>query len=216
LKHADLKTTWFHKFCKLLTARCHKDELPARLAHVAMVIFNYDRCFERYIAHYLKDYYAISQEEAETLARTVEIYHPYGTVGELPQAGKKGGTPFGLEPAPSDLLNIASNLKTFTEADKATDIDAIRKLIAAAPRVVFLGFGFLPLNMDLLIAKPERATQSHPGNFYGTALSMSEPNVEAITNSLITRLRGIHGTIQLVDRTAGAMMEWFSQRLRFD
>lgn len=215
LNHANLKTTWFNKFGKLLTARCHKDELAERLAQVAMVIFNYDRCFEHYLALHLKDYYAIARQEADALVLSMEIYHPYGTVGALPRPGETG-IPFGMEPGPTDLLNIAATLKTFTEADKASDIEAIRKLMAGASRVVSLGFGFLPLNMDLLMPIPKDGAPQHSGRFYGTALGASNPNVEATKFNILSRAGISWDRIQLANLKAGPMMDHFSQSLRFD
>lgn len=44
LRFADVENTWFNAFFQLLTENCDWSELPGRLAKVAIVTFNYDRC----------------------------------------------------------------------------------------------------------------------------------------------------------------------------
>lgn len=193
-----LEQTWFAKFFQLLCEGCSVDELGTRLSGIAVVIFNYDRCFEHFLYYALQAAYGVKPEEAARLVATVEIYHAYGTVGVLPwqQEGNLawspkgprvpfGGAPEGYE---IDLIPIAKNLKTFTESTDAEIAGSVRKLVAEADRLIFLGFAFHGLNLQFLF-DPEADRNSAPGSCFGSAYGMSASNVESIKGDLMYKGR---------------------------
>src|SRR4051794_13899814 len=78
-----LRNTWYHNFQQLLLPG-GLPSLERRLASIALIVFNYDRCIEHYLFHALQRYYQISEADATSLLKHLAIYHPYGTVGHLP------------------------------------------------------------------------------------------------------------------------------------
>ena len=170
----NLENTWYIPFFQLLTANCGKNDLKDRFESITLIIFNYDRCVEHFIYCALQNYYKISEAEAAELIKIIKIYHPYGNVGTLPWINQNGSMEFGKEPGPQKLLQLAQKIKTFAEGTdpNSSEISNIRRHIALAYRVVFLGFAFHKLNMQLI----------YPGNFdagkivscYATAYELSD------------------------------------------
>jgi hypothetical protein len=157
LNFNGLGKTWFNSFFQILTENCHKDDLTARFACVAIVCFNYDRCIEHYLYLALQNYYGMSAKDSAEILATLEIFHPYGIVGHLPWQGVAvGGIDFGSEPTTKQLIDLSRELRTFTEGsdDRTTDITRIRNILATAERIAFLGFAFHRLNVELLFPKP--------------------------------------------------------------
>ena len=193
-----LEGTWFHEFFKLLTT-FKRSELQERLGSIVLIIFNYDRCIEQYLYHALQNYHdGMSADEAANLISKLQIYHPYGTVGCLPWLKPNNLQPdhvtlFGHDPQPQQLVNLTKQIKTFTEVtdESSSDVTAIRSHMKTARRLVFLGFAFHSLNIELLLPKSESMKPgdvSSPCHVYATALNMSESDISHIRNEL--RYRG--------------------------
>lgn len=200
-----LGNTWFNKFFKLLKKECSKDQLPNRLGAITLIIFNYDRCVEFYLYHALQTYYDnLLPGEAAELVNNMEIYHPYGTVGQLPWQQLPPYLDFGHTPSRDQLLDLAKGIKTFTEGTdpKSDQIKSIRNAMEYTGVVVFLGFGFLDLNLDLLT--PFEQTREHKRSegvrTFATVLNISESNREMIQHKLTTKCLLPHDSILLVGR----------------
>jgi hypothetical protein len=190
----SIQATWFAKFFQLLCEGCPESDLPARLRSIALVVFNYDRCFEHFLYHALQTAYGVDQAQAASLVSEVEIYHSYGTVGALPW--QLDGTlpwtatgpriPFGggTQGMGSDLLAIAKNLKTFTESTDAAIVESVRKLIANSDRLIFLGFAYHKLNL-LYLFGPESQKKTARGSCFGSSYGMSPNNVQSIESDLM-------------------------------
>ena len=184
LDFSVLKETWYASFMKLLTENCTKENLLKRMKSISLIVFNYDRCIEHFLYNSLQNYYGIPPEEARDLINEIEIYHPYGVVGSLPwQAGQS--MQFGADPYPKQLLELANQIKTFTEGTdpKSSEILALRNNIAQTDRLVFLGFAFHRLNMNLM--SPQGLTpSSEPAACFGTAYDISDSDCEIIKSEL--------------------------------
>jgi len=111
LNFTSLQKTWYTPFFKLLTENCSKDDLKERFKTITMIIFNYDRCIEHFIFNALQNYYRISEQEAAELVNSVNIYHPYGDVGDLPWMNQKERMEFGEEPGANRLLGLSQKIK---------------------------------------------------------------------------------------------------------
>lgn len=212
-----LSNTWHNSFFQLLTENCKKPDLPSRLKKVALVIFNYDRCVEVFLIQALKNYYTIDESEALALLKQVEIHHPYGVVGALPGLGGETEIPFGATPQPSQLLAIASEIKTFTEGtdESASHIKRIRELMSKCHRIVFLGFAYHRLNMQLLFKKPSGLPPLESRKIYGTALSLSASDVSIISEELSAYAETEEKYVQLQDLTCHQLFKnyWRSMAL---
>ena len=149
------------------------------------ISFNYDRSVEQYLSHALSNYYRIGLERAQKIVASLEILHPYGTVGKLPWQRTERGVPYGGEGDASELLYVTSQLRTFTEQieDKSL-IESMRAALAESDCVVFLGFAFHEINMKLLeFGAPHRERW-----IYGTAHGISSEDCEVITGDIARRL----------------------------
>lgn len=182
-----LESTWFSAFFQLLTENCRAGQLEQRLANIGLVIFNYDRCIEHYLYHALQTYYRIESNVAAKLVRSIAIFHPYGSAGVLPWYEGHPSAEFGTEPHAQLLLDLAGQIKTFTEGTDpdASDIVAIRKWLSAAELVLFLGFAFHRLNLNLL--KSSDAPHRGPDrvDYFGTAKGISSSDCAAVREDLI-------------------------------
>ena len=160
---AGVENSWLAKLMQLLNEHSDIDELKKRLSSLVFIVFNYDRCIEHFLFNAIRVYYRVEADVAATIVQGITIFHPYGTVGEYPfsLSSYPAGTAFGADPEAQRLVHVAEGIKTFTEGtdDENSDIIAIRRHIVEASRLVFLGFAFHPINMELLTGKtPERRT----------------------------------------------------------
>jgi hypothetical protein len=181
LNFRDIEDTWYANFMKLLTENCTKDNLAKRLESIALIVFNYDRCIEHFIYNSLQNYYGFEPNEAGNLVNGMKIYHPYGVVGSLPWQGGQS-VAFGIEIRPLKLLDLANQIKTFSEGTdpQSSEILAIRKNITNTNRVVFLGFAYHKLNMKLLMPNGPLLQSSNARFCFGTAKGISNSDCEII------------------------------------
>ena len=185
LNFSALEKTWYASFMKLLSENCTKENLPKRLKSVALIVFNYDRCIEHFLYNSLQNYYGLKPHEAEKLVNEIEIYHPYGVVGNLPWQGDQS-VPFGAEPDAQILLTLAHQIKTFTEGTdpESSNIAAIHDRVSRANPIVFLGFAYHKLNMELLWPKGRIFNTTEPRSCFGTAMGISEHDCERIKREM--------------------------------
>ena len=182
LNYKLLEGTWFNYFTQLLTENCIINRLGDRLASIALVIFNYDRCIEHFLYHSLQNYYGIDANQAATLIKKLKIYHPYGTVGSLPWYGGTQTVEYGAKSNPKQLLGLADQIKTFTEGNdpNSSDIAEIRNQMTESHVVLFLGFAFHRLNLSLIKPHNNCHLSAEYVKYYGTANGISKSDCEVI------------------------------------
>jgi hypothetical protein len=180
-----LGNTWFRHFENLLTDSCKVNDLRNRLRSIVFIIFNYDRCIEHYLYHAIQNYYRLTVSDTVQSLRNLEICHPYGSAGSLPWQGRDNATPFGAQPNARQLLQLASEIKTFSEGtdESLSYVEAIRSHMETANNLVFLGFAFHRLNMSLLLPQMDNPSKdlSARRHIYATAHGISNSNVDVIT-----------------------------------
>jgi hypothetical protein len=184
-----IENTWFNSFFQLIHENCNKEELPERLKSISIISFNYDRCIEHYLYNSLQNYYGISADEAAKMLALLDIHHPYGKVGTLPwmdRAHNICGIKFGGNPSARQLVEISNQLRTFTEGTdpSISDIQNIREAISYANKIVFLGFAFHPLNLDLLFSEVRLIPISAKLKVFATAIGISRSNAQKIEDDL--------------------------------
>ena len=117
---------------------------------------------------------------------------PYGKVGHLPWQERNNSTEFGVDPNTNKLLELARSIQTFTEGTNpsSSDIISIRENIESAERIVFMGFAFHKLNMELL--KPTEISRTDFSNLkcFATTLGISKSDKEVIMEQ-ISNLYGV-------------------------
>lgn len=210
----SIADTWYISFFKLLTENCKKNELCDRFKDITLIVFNYDRCIEHFLYNALQLYYGIDESEAAELVKSINIFHPYGSVGTLPWLHKDGNIEFGSSLKLKKLLELAQEIKTFTEGTdpKSSEIDEIKLYMAEAQKLVFLGFAFHKLNMQLI--KPEIGRLT---NCFATTYGVSIWD-ERIIESQIGELYSYCSSsfnVKTNNSTCGAFFKKFSKSLSF-
>lgn len=190
LNFSTLESTWYGHFFKLLTEGCQVEKIAERLSSVAIVTFNYDRCIEQYLHEALMNYYHIDSAYAIELMSELQIFHPYGYLGELKWPSAFPNVSFGGEIHSHQLIEVSGKIKTFTEGtdEDSSEILEIRDCIEGAEKIVFLGFAYGKQNLDLLYT-PKSSEYISNAQVYGTAFQMSDINTKLIREDLF-RLGG--------------------------
>lgn len=172
--------SWLIPFFQILTENVPKSNIDALFANISIITFNYDRCIEEFIPAALKLYYGIDDLKAEEISSKLMVIHPYGKVGELSRRSGDNFASFGAEHY--NLNAIAKQIKTFTEglADPTLDRN-IRDLCEKADQIVFLGFAFHPINMQIL----STPSPSSVKKIFGTTLNLSKASSEVVEDMII-------------------------------
>lgn len=183
---ARVEPTWFNAFFQLLTENCQESELDDRLAEVAVITFNYDRCIEHYLHGALQNYYALKPERATEVLAHLQVFHPYGHVGPLPWQQPGGSIDYGATVGGRTLIEAAKGIRTFTEGvdPDRSEVQAIRAMLREANRIAFLGFAFHRLNLALLFPGLQEGEQVLNRPTFATGLGISRADGQEITNEL--------------------------------
>jgi hypothetical protein len=186
INFANIEETWFTRFIQLLTEYCKVEEVSERLSHITFIVFNYDRCIEHYLYYALQNYYGIEKEQSINILSALKIYHPYGKVGDLPWVTSNNCIGFGGNPNFKQLLDISSQIKTFTESTdpNISEIEIIWKSISQANIILYLGFAYHPLNLDLLTPKVKNPEGKGSTISIGTAKGLSNDSINLIKRDL--------------------------------
>jgi hypothetical protein len=216
-----LRDTWYLRLTQLLFDGCTAERLSQRFAKVAFVIFNYDRCLEHYLFHSVRDAYpGMSEHEAAMLLSQLEIHHPYGRAGAFPWMKEPGPlgvfADFAQEADPQLVVQIAKQIRTYSEsAISGGEGDAIRATVKNASMMIYLGFSFLELNMDLLygIGPGGRTLANTPclASMYGE----SDYNRERVKTRLVYQHGHSSVDFGSRDEMCGAFMTSHSKAVSF-
>ncbi|WP_407471101.1 hypothetical protein [Xanthomonas campestris] len=182
-----IDTCWLSPFVARLFENCHWSALGERLSRVCFIIFNYDRCVEHYLINAIISHYGKTADEAAALLNEVSFIHPYGTIGRLPwQTGSREAMDFGSTPQGHQLLALSKQIRTFTE-QKSDDerVEQLREKVAYSKRVIFLGFAYHRINMQLLqLSDEDRQKSASSRPTIGTAFGMSQADIDIVTDEL--------------------------------
>lgn len=212
-----IRDTWFARFFERVTEGCGKAAIKARFASITFVVFNYDRCIEHFLHCALQNYYQMKPEEATDAMSALEVFHPYGTVGDLSwQHPGQLTVGFGAGAHSATLSELAQAIRTFTEGmgDRTGELDAIRKRVDSASRLIFLGFAFHRQNMRLLLRDLGKGEARLSTRVFGSTFAMSKSDVESVESDL---------SMQKFDRTriafeavkCNSLYEEYSRSLSF-
>ena len=188
LRFNSTEATWYNSFFQILTENCQQEEIADRFKMISIITFNYDRCIEHYLHQALQNYYGMNAIDAAEAISKLEIHHPYGRIGALPWMDRTTGIEFGSKPSPLKLVDLAAQLRTFTEGTNpdTSDVLEIRNALASARRIAFLGFAFHRLNLELLFPGLPINQSFKKRPIFATAIGISKSDVEAIKANLST------------------------------
>ena len=181
----QLKDTWLIPFSQLLTEKCDKNEIKARLQKIGFIIFNYDRSVEFFLYNFIQGYFGFSDRDTFDCLTELNIVHPYGTLGPIGWQNDSDFQAYGVLMHENDLHRRYNNIITFNE-----DIDSqnnllleTQKLATNTRRVVFLGFGYHEQNIRIM-HDLEDISNTNFVMIYGTTYKESKFNIDYIRNRI--------------------------------
>jgi flagellar biosynthesis regulator FlaF len=146
----DANDHWYQHMWQILIAGAatHNDLLRNK---IRFVTFNYDRSLEYFLHQSTKYTYGVSDEEALSVVKKINILHVYGALGEFSFMPTKGTRQYTHENNPSEINVAAEGIKIIPEArDEAQVFETARKWFYESEIIGFLGFGFDTLNVNRL------------------------------------------------------------------
>lgn len=177
---------WYGHLVELLTHR-HFPDLGKRLT---IISFNYDRSLEFHLLRSLAAIVGSRKVQGDRLKGLVEIIHVYGQLGGLP--GLDDGpdaVPYGG--AAQHMANAIKGIRVIGERADETHLKLIQERINNATALVFIGFGFLEENVELLAIPNDARIRA-----FASALGLSRGRKEL--------LRQQHQGVQWVFGESGA------------
>ena len=147
---------WLFQLARMIVNGVPRAEAERVFDNLSIVCFNYDRSIEHYLPWALHMAFGMTLTDARALvAEKLKITHPYGTPGKL--EWMKGDMPvadWGVS-SPENFDAVVESISTAT--DRADDRQWKRQLVGEVvqgKRLVFLGFGFDPMNCAMLFDAP--------------------------------------------------------------
>ena len=191
--------SWLYQLSTLITSGVPRSQAERCLDDLTVVSFNYDRSLEHFLPHAFVMAFGMTLQEAQRLiAAKLKVLRPYGAVGRLPwQPGDMPDCEWGTE-NPWNIHVLAGQIKTLSEQQNNRQlIMALQNAVASAKRLVLLGFGFQPQNIDLLFDRG----LSHQPEVLMTLYDMAPTNRNAVIKT-IKRKTGLERDDQLMVMTA--------------
>ncbi|WP_340586210.1 hypothetical protein [Erythrobacter alti] len=196
---------WLFQLSRALVNGVPRAKAESCFDNLSIVCFNYDRSIENYLPWALHMAFGMSLTDARSLvAEKLRIIHPYGTPGKLEwQAGDAPVANWG-DVEPEDFHSVVEQIHTATERDQQRGFK--RQMLAEVvqgKRLVFLGFGFDPMNCAMLFDAPFE----HNPDVLVTMPSASETERAAVMR-LLKRQAGIkdEGLVTLEDLRAWQLL----------
>jgi hypothetical protein len=180
----SLLASWHSELGQILYDGHTRETLSTVFDHATFVVFNYDRCIEEFLTVSLMRRFNINREQSASLVATCAIIHPYGSVGGH-RPHEQGYLSYGqLET--DKVISVAAGIRTFTEATADTTSEQIKDAVAHAEVLVFMGFGWLPQNMELLRAD-NRVTNAE--QVFATTMKMDPGEITVVADQINEMLR---------------------------
>lgn len=169
--------SWHMKLVRLITAGKSIQQVASILSDISFIVFNYDRCLEQYLFRSLTTYYG-QDVNITAIINSLNIVHPYGQIGFLHWQSEVPPIAYGA--TDGELRPIADEILTFTQAGECGQTSRVKKMIEDAESLIFLGFGFLEQNVELL-ASPR---QSNVKRVFFTSKGISESDNEFVRQDI--------------------------------
>ena len=189
---------FLEELLKLVVRNHTIDDVEQSLANLTFVIFNYDRCIERYLDVWLS--YTFGQSMQGKIKANVTFEHIYGDLGIYK------GEKLSLRSSSENLfLNpqielpiIAKRLKLFSEQKDSAQMAKIKFIVEESENIIFIGFGFEEQNMEFFNVNELGKYDDKP-KVFGTAYGFSDHDIQDIKHELVNRLVGESKNIHLAN-----------------
>ena len=114
---------------------------------LSIVTFNYDRSLEQFLFNALTNTFGGDEAETYQLLRKVPIIHVYGQLGQYPGIAGGVGRQYSQTVNTEIVSRCVSEIKIVHEGADNNLFSEARKLLLAARKVCFLGFGYHEINL---------------------------------------------------------------------
>lgn len=201
---AQFPQNWLTELFRILVAQKGKDEFCEALAACRFVTFNYDRVIQQFFHQAVRSYFGLDIEASDSLCRKcLNIVHVYGGLGEVSCHDARN---FGQVDNVQYLVSAAGRIKTFTEGvDGIEKISIAREWISETNALIFVGFGFLPLNLQVLA--PNKGSKYSKERVIGTVRNMPPDNLRIVRNLLRNEwFGGMDYTLEFEDVPASELI----------
>ncbi|WP_271077637.1 hypothetical protein [Aurantiacibacter sp. MUD61] len=147
---------WLFQLARAVVNGVPRSEAERCFDNLSIICFNYDRSIEHYLPWTLHMAFGMSLTDARSLvAEKLKIIHPYGMPGKLDwQSAKMPVAEWGAGEL-EDLPSVVEQIHTLSERKEERGFS--RQMFAEVvqgKRLVFLGFGFDPMNCAMLFDAP--------------------------------------------------------------
>ncbi len=193
-----IRDSWLGLVLRYANPGAPRRQVNDCLRGISFITFNYDRLLERALYWFIRFGQNQPQDQAVQQYRFIPIKHAYGSLGGLP-IPNDGVVPLGSE-APYDIQRGASSIRTFTEESESEHRAAIQELMREADKIVFLGFGFHPRNIELIL--PEYFRNSGV-KLYGTSIGLRQRTKDLLDLDL----NSAGTSIELHDKFCGPLID---------
>lgn len=115
---------------------------------VSFITFNYDRSLEHFMFNAIQKTYNRSDEEVKCIIEQMNIIHLYGSLGPL-----KWQDAYGYQYSNTDdvrRLLLCIDEIHILQNEREQHFHKAKEIIAQAENVIFMGFGYDPINIDRL------------------------------------------------------------------
>lgn len=147
--HCDfvyLKDTWLPRLWARLQNGEPIQEWQKFFGTFRVITFNYDRCIEQFLSLALNGFCKVELNQATQSVEKLPIVHVYGSLGNL---GRSGGEYCQFGADNNFIPDAAKRILTFSETVQENVVQQIAEYCEWAERIVFLGFSFANVNMNL-------------------------------------------------------------------
>lgn len=193
----NITNNWYRFLFERLTKEATFETFQAN--NLTIITFNYDRSLDYYLFIALNSRYGKTNEECYKKLKEIPIYHIYGKLGPLPWevSSQQRAVKYGQVNDTSKIADAASFIKLIHEATSSvTTYDACVELTHTT-RIIFLGFGYHPTNMEILHIKDYVRTKE----CLGTAYHLSKTTRDYVWNEFQTS--DGHPAIELANNAIG-------------
>ena len=129
-------------------------------APLKIVTFNYDRSLEHYLFVVIRNMFHMGPEAAGQVLKRLPITHVHGQLGRLPwQDGQDPPVPYGPDaahPLGETIANATKGIRIISDdISMGVALRQAQEYLRDAQVIAFLGFGYLPLNLERLFKRIE-------------------------------------------------------------
>lgn len=158
------------------------DNIGNSIRNLTFVIFNYDRCVERYFEKWLSARFGL---RARDILDSAKFIHVYGSLGNYfdrhsPMTFEYDGR-YAFQNPHHELPAVGSGIRIFTEQEDSDVAESISNAVHVAEVMLFLGFGFEEQNMRFF------GGSANEKRVFATVFGQSVPNTVHIDGILSER-----------------------------